>query len=127
MSIYKQFSKNLRRVLSMRGIKQVEIAKAIDVPATTISSWTTGRHLPELDRLMMLCNYLEMPVGELVGDKRHPKDPKELNDYTQLLVERNMELEAKLSSNVKPLSKQNELEIVKLLKEAGVTECLLKF
>lgn len=72
-ALRKIFSANLHKALSVRGIKRVDLSDAIGVPPTTISSWCKGKHLPELDRLMVLCDYLDMPVGELVGDPRHIK------------------------------------------------------
>lgn len=93
MDIKKQFQKNLHRVLSMRGIRQNVLADAIGVPATTVSGWCCGRHLPDLDKLMVLCNFLEMPVGELVGDKRHPYIPEELANIKEAYIQQHSQLD----------------------------------
>ena len=65
-----QFAKNLHKAVSERGIKQVELAEAVNVPPTTVSGWFRGAHYPDLDKLMEIGEYLDMPVGALLGDKR---------------------------------------------------------
>lgn len=69
-----QFAKNLHKAVSERGIKQVELAKVLEVPPTTVNGWMRGAHLPDIEKLMEICDYLEMPVGEMLGDHRHIND-----------------------------------------------------
>jgi transcriptional regulator with XRE-family HTH domain len=140
MTIYEQFSKNLRRVLSTRGIKQIELAEALKIPVTTVSAWNTGRHLPELERLMMLCDYLAIPVGELVGDKRHPVNVAD-DDRVLLYQAEIEELCAKNDDLVKLVGKLNtelacyreaerkcsNTDILEVLKAKGVIECVFRF
>lgn len=75
-----QFAKNLHKAVSERGIKQVELAKVLEVPPTTVNGWMRGAHLPDIEKLMEICDYLEMPVGEMLGDHRH------INDLTRLSI-----------------------------------------
>lgn len=63
------FSKNLDRALSRRSIKQVDFARVLKVPPTTVSGWIRGAHEPSIDMLLTVCSYLNIPVGEMVGDK----------------------------------------------------------
>lgn len=71
------FSKNLHRALSTLSIKQVDFANAIGVPPTTVSGWIIGAHEPSIDTLLTVCNYLNIPVGEMVGDTNHYVDRME--------------------------------------------------
>ena len=73
-----QFAKNLHKAVSERGIKQVELAKVLEVPPTTVNGWMRGAHLPDIEKLMEICDYLEMPVGEMLGDHRHINDLDEV-------------------------------------------------
>ena len=50
------------RTLRKKSIK--EIADALEVPATTVSAWNTGRHLPDMRRLQKLANYLKAPIDQ---------------------------------------------------------------
>lgn len=65
------FSKNLHDALSKRGIKQVDFASVLNVPPTTVSGWIRGAHEPSIDMLLTVCSYLNIPVGEMVGDKNY--------------------------------------------------------
>lgn len=68
------FAKNLHKAVSERGIKQVELAGVLNVPATTVNGWMRGAHLPDIEKLMEICEYLDIPVGVLIGDKRSAVD-----------------------------------------------------
>lgn len=46
----------------------------LEVPPTTVNGWMRGAHLPDIEKLMEICDYLEMPVGEMLGDHRHIND-----------------------------------------------------
>lgn len=50
------------RTLRKKSIK--EIADALEVPATTVSAWNTGRHLPDMRRLQKLACYLKAPIDQ---------------------------------------------------------------
>lgn len=65
------FSKNLSDALSKRGIKQVDFANVLKVPPTTVSGWIRGAHEPSIDMLLTVCSYLNIPIGEMVGDKNY--------------------------------------------------------
>ena len=55
-----------------------ELAKVLEVPPTTVNGWMRGAHLPDIEKLMEICDYLEMPVGEMLGDHRHINDLDEV-------------------------------------------------
>lgn len=71
------FSKNLHKALSQRSIKQVDFASVLEVPPTTVSGWIRGAHEPSIDMLLKVCNYLNIPVGEMVGDTNHYVDKRD--------------------------------------------------
>ena len=52
-----QFAKNLHKAVSERGIKQVELAKVLEVPPTTVNGWMRGAHLPDIEKLSILWMY----------------------------------------------------------------------
>ena len=140
MSVKKQFAKNLHRAISMRGIKQVELAEAIQVPPTTLSGWMRGSHLPDLDKLLAICNYLDIPVGELMGDKFNSiatEETKCLREttfaqqaYIKTLEEEIQDLNKCISDLREGLGEDNSknyLDAVKTMVKAGVKEITIKF
>ena len=56
------FSRALNYYKKLKGKNNKEIADALNLPATTVSSWNTGRHLPDMDRLQRLAIYLDAPI-----------------------------------------------------------------
>ena len=54
------FVKALSYYISISGKTKKEIADALGVPATTFSSWSNGKHLPDMDNLQSIADYLEL-------------------------------------------------------------------
>lgn len=147
-----QFAKNLHKAVSERGVKQVELANAVNVPPTTVSGWFRGAHYPDLEKLMEICDYLDMAVGDLLGDTRaqsllkygeYAVRLKNLEDiiekqkeYISKLEDENEEYEMVVNALENELRADegmcevavNEFvsDFVKELKEAGVKEVAFK-
>lgn len=67
---------------ALTGKNNKDIADALNLPPTTVSSWNTGRHLPDMDRLQKLANYLNAPIEQLFDfslDKIADKDLADLH------------------------------------------------
>ena len=58
------FVKALSYYITLSGKTKKEIADAIGVPPTTFSSWSNGKHLPDMEKLQILANYLKAPVSQ---------------------------------------------------------------
>ena len=58
------FVKALNYYITVSGKTKKEIADAIGVTPTTFSSWSNGKHLPDMDRLQVLSSYLKAPVSQ---------------------------------------------------------------
>lgn len=63
-SLTENFVRALRYYISLSGKTKKEIAEAIGVPPTTFSSWSNGKHLPDMEKLQALANYLKAPVSQ---------------------------------------------------------------
>lgn len=90
------FMKALSYYISVSGKTKKEIADAIGVPPTTFSSWSNGKHLPDMDKLQTLSNYLKAPITQFFDfNLQAVPDPlseellenfKELSNEDKLLV-----------------------------------------
>ena len=58
------FVKALRYYISVSGKTKKEIADTIGVPATTFSSWSNGKHLPDMDNLQRIADCLGVPITQ---------------------------------------------------------------
>lgn len=63
-SLNESFSRAMNYYKSLRNTSNKDIADALDIPATTVSSWNTGRHLPDMERLHKLATYLKAPLDQ---------------------------------------------------------------
>lgn len=91
------FVRALRYYIALSGKTKKEIAEAIGVPPTTFSSWSNGKHLPDMEKLQHLSKYLGAPIShffEFTPDLKKP-DPlldeltqtyKQLSNEDKLLV-----------------------------------------
>lgn len=132
-----QFAKNLHKAVSERGIKQVELAKVLEVPPTTVNGWMRGAHLPDIEKLMEICDYLEMPVGEMLGDHRHINDLDEVKHLMDVSLKQKAyieNLEAELMSDLDADEGLAEIcvnefiaDTIKAVKDAGVKKITVEF
>lgn len=81
--LHENFSMAMNYFKTLRGKNNKDISEALDIPATTVSAWNTGRHLPDMDRLQRLANYLEAPLDQFFNfslDKIQDKELSELHN-----------------------------------------------
>ena len=73
------FSRAMAYYKALNGKSNKEIADALNLPATTVSAWNTGRHLPDMDRLQKLTYYLEAPLEQFFDFSLDKMPNKELS------------------------------------------------
>lgn len=56
-----RISKRLRFLLSEKGMKQIELARELDIPTTTVSNWCKGKTFPRMEALLKLASYFHVP------------------------------------------------------------------
>lgn len=100
------FVKALNYYQHLSGKTKKEISEAIGVPPTTYSSWSNGKHLPDMDKLQRLADYLHAPVDQFFTFTAisTPPDP---------ILQDMMDIFSKLSSEEKLLVRAITLKIIK--------------
>lgn len=63
------FAENLKYLRKLNKIDQTKLASALNVSAKTISHWETGYTEPSIAQLIILANYFEITIDELVDRK----------------------------------------------------------
>lgn len=76
----KVFSKNLSRICSEKGITQTDLARALNISKSTISSWFVGERLPRMGKVEMLADYLGVLKTDLLEEKPTEPVPAEVSD-----------------------------------------------
>lgn len=72
MSEYEQkiiFSNNLRRIMSERDLKQVEVAEAIGVSPQTFNTWISGKAIPRMGKVQLLADYFGITKSFLMDEQ----------------------------------------------------------
>ncbi|MDF9824684.1 transcriptional regulator with XRE-family HTH domain [Breznakia sp. PF5-3] len=82
------FVKNLKRIMEKKKISQTIIAREMDLPLSTISSWVNAQSYPRVDRMSKLANILNVSMNELTGDSDQRFSTAE--DAMKFLVEQPM-------------------------------------
>lgn len=63
-----------------RNLSQTDLAERLDVSRQSVSKWETDASVPDLDKLVKLCDLFEVTMDELVrgveGNKKEPAQPQ---------------------------------------------------
>lgn len=62
------FSNVIKYLRKKNNITQSELAKILDVGATTVSSWERGANFPTMDRVVQLASFFNVPIGTFFGN-----------------------------------------------------------
>lgn len=49
-----------------KGVKDADVSKATNIPASTFTDWKTGKSKPKLEKLIRIAEYFEVSVEELI-------------------------------------------------------------
>ena len=65
------FSSNLVLFRKKKSLKQRDLAAALGVSASAVSSWETGTSTPHLETLYKICDVLDISISDLLGIEDH--------------------------------------------------------
>lgn len=71
------FSEKLFELRKQRGLSQEQLANKVEVSRQTLSKWELGESTPDMDKLILLSDYFDVSLDELVLGKE--KEIKEQN------------------------------------------------
>ena len=64
------------------GLNQEEFAEKMGVSRQAVSKWERDKAYPDLDRLVCICEILDVQVGELIyGKGDEPEAPEEVSGW----------------------------------------------
>lgn len=73
----KIISKNLKRIAYEHNRTQADIARALNINKTTVSSWMSGARVPRMSKVDMLCRYFGVERSDII----EPYDPDKKRDF----------------------------------------------
>ena len=60
------FSKNLKRLMTIKNVNRKEIAEVLGISYFTISDWVNGKKYPRMDKVELLANYFGVLKSDLI-------------------------------------------------------------
>ena len=63
-----KFNEKLMSIRKTKGLSQEELGMELQVSRQTISKWESGQSYPDFQRLVMLSDYFDMTLDELLID-----------------------------------------------------------
>lgn len=63
-----KFNEKLLKLRKEKGLSQEELGMEMQVSRQTVSKWETGQSYPDFTRLVMLSDFFDMALDELVKD-----------------------------------------------------------
>lgn len=118
----KLVSKNLKRLAYESDKSPAEIAKALGINKSTLSSWMNGHRIPKMDKIDMLCNYFGCDREDIMEEydpyrKKAYYFDKETGDKAQELFEnKDLRILFDAARDSKPEDLQMAAELLERLK-----------
>lgn len=70
------FQSNLKELIRLGKVKQIDVAKYVGISEKTVSAWVTGRGYPRADAMEKLCRFFGIRQSALTEEK-HPEESVE--------------------------------------------------
>ena len=65
--IRKVVGRNIKQICSLKGIRQVDIAKHMGVSEGTVSNWIKGTNKIDIESLAEVCSFLGVSLDQIYG------------------------------------------------------------
>ena len=83
--IRKTIGENIKRICSLKGIRQVEIADHMGVSQGSVSNWIKGTNSIDIENLAELCAFLGVSLDQIYGVAPLTSDVVLTQEETELL------------------------------------------
>ena len=90
---------NIKKLRTKMGISQLDLAKKLGVPPSTLFNYETGRAEPNISMLIKLADFYNVSIDEIVGRETDIINLKFLDDNQAFLI--------------KKIIKMNELQLMR--------------
>lgn len=72
---------NIYKLRTAKNLSQGELADQLDVSRQSVSKWETDSAVPDLDKLMKLCDVFEVSLDEITGREIRKQEHNEIIKY----------------------------------------------
>ncbi len=82
-----RFGAFLKELRKEKGLTQEQLAEQLHTSGRTVSRWETGSNLPDIDTLLLLADFYQVDVRELMEGKRTPQQEQAPENTVKQLAE----------------------------------------
>ena len=79
---------NIKYYMREKGVNAKELSKALDVPYTTVLSWTKAEYYPRIDKIEKMSDYFGILKSDLIEDKQKQPAHGELSYKKREFIKR---------------------------------------
>ena len=83
---------NIKHYMAVKGVNAKELSKALNVPYTTVLSWTKAEYYPRIDKIEMMSDYFGILKSDLIEDKQKQSTEGELSARKKLFMQKVAEM-----------------------------------
>ena len=116
----KTLGKNLRRIMYEKNITQAQMSRELGIGKTTLSTWMNGQRMPRMDKIDMLCRYLNCKRSDLMDEKRKERTEAVFTQEEMMLIVQYRMLNAEGRARVRD-DMENYLELPKYTRKGDVS------
>ena len=110
----------IKKLRKQRGMTQAELARELDISASSIGMYEQGRREPDKEMFLRLSRYFGVPVEYLMDDSVKLDEPMEFKDFIEKVRRELLEREGLLVNGV-PLSRSDIEEIMQAIEKSVLT------
>ena len=93
-----KIGKFLKQLRTEKNLTQEQLAETLNVSRRTVSRWETGFNLPDLDILVIMSDFYQVDLRELLdGERKNEKMDKELKETVMKVAEYSNEEKKRVS------------------------------
>lgn len=116
----KILSRNLRLLMYQKGITQAQMSRELGIGKTTLSTWMNGQRMPRMDKIDLLCRYLNCMRSDLMDEKREERTETTFTQEEMMLIVQYRMLNAEGRARVRD-DMENYLELPKYTRKGDAS------
>lgn len=116
----KILSRNLRLLMYQKGITQAQMSRELGIGKSTLSTWMSGQRMPRMDKIDILCRYLNCMRSDLMDEKREKRTETTFTQEEMMLVVQYRMLNAEGRARVRD-DMENYLELPKYTRKGDAS------
>jgi transcriptional regulator with XRE-family HTH domain len=103
-----------------KGITQAQMSRELGIGKSTLSTWMSGQRMPRMDKIDILCRYLNCMRSDLMDEKREKRTETTFTQEEMMLIVQYRMLNAEGRARVRD-DMENYLELPKYTRKGDAS------